>query len=192
MGRRLTQEEAIAVFNSRHGFCYDYSLSVYKGALEPIDVLCPKHGVFTIIANNHKIGFGCKKCRREEILKPIFDEFNRVHQHKYDYSQTKYVADNKRIVIICPEHGAFLKLPSSHLKGSGCNQCQRVKRNTSNLIESFKEIHGKRYDYSLVEFVSSKEKVTIICKDHGEFKQNIYKHLDYQGCPKCARNFKKA
>ena len=48
------------------------------------------------------------------------------------------------------------------------------------------EKHGDKYDYSLVNFFKVKEKVDIICKKHGCFKQSVDNHLRGHGCPKCA------
>jgi hypothetical protein len=52
-------------------------------------------------------------------------------------------------------------------------------------LEKFKSVHGNKYDYSLVEFIDTNEKIIIICPEHGEFKQSIYSHTSGQGCPKC-------
>src|SRR5690606_24900383 len=45
-----------------------------------------------------------------------------------------------------------------------------------------------RYNYDMVHYKSNKEKVTIICKEHGEFFQQPSNHLNGQGCPYCAKN----
>jgi hypothetical protein len=46
-------------------------------------------------------------------------------------------------------------------------------------------VHGDKYDYSLVDFNSIKDKVKIICKIHGEFEQKAENHIKRkQGCPK--------
>lgn len=50
--------------------------------------------------------------------------------------------------------------------------------------------HGDRYDYSLVNYTMSRNKVTIICPDHGEFHQIASNHLRGCGCPQCG-NIKK-
>ena len=52
-------------------------------------------------------------------------------------------------------------------------------------IEKAKEIHGDKYDYSLVEYKNNKTKIKIICKEHGIFEQSPYLHLKGSGCPKC-------
>jgi len=62
-----------------------------------------------------------------------------------------------------------------------------AKLTTEEFIKKAREVHGDKYDYSKVEFVNSKEKVTIICLEHGEFKQTPQKHLSGQGCIKCHR-----
>ncbi len=49
------------------------------------------------------------------------------------------------------------------------------------------EMHGDRYDYSRVEYVDSRTKVVIICREHGPFKQGPSEHWKGQGCPPCAR-----
>ncbi len=49
-------------------------------------------------------------------------------------------------------------------------------------------VHGIRYDYSKVEYTRSNIKVTIMCPEHGEFKQTPAMHLYGSGCPKCCGN----
>ena len=54
-----------------------------------------------------------------------------------------------------------------------------------NVIERFEIVHGDKYDYSLVEYVNSKSKIKIICKEHGIFEQIPNSHLNGNGCKKC-------
>ena len=44
-------------------------------------------------------------------------------------------------------------------------------------IKKAREIHGWKYDYSMVQFKSNKDKVAIICPEHGVFYKTIEKHL---------------
>ncbi len=48
------------------------------------------------------------------------------------------------------------------------------------------QVHGNRYDYSQVEYVTIDTKCIVNCKIHSEFLQTPYKHLQGQGCPECA------
>lgn len=61
-----------------------------------------------------------------------------------------------------------------------------AKLTTEEFIAKAKAVHGDRYDYSKVEYVNNQTKVCIICKEHGEFWQAPYTHLNGHGCPKCA------
>ena len=61
----------------------------------------------------------------------------------------------------------------------------RKKITTEVFIEKARLVHGDRYDYSKVEYVSAKSKVCIICPIHGEFWQRAYNHLHGTGCAKC-------
>ena len=60
------------------------------------------------------------------------------------------------------------------------------KLTTDEFIERAKRIHGDKYDYSKVDYKGSKEKVCIICPEHGEFLQIPSAHLMGNGCKKCA------
>lgn len=60
------------------------------------------------------------------------------------------------------------------------------------LIEKSKETYGDKYDYSLVgETFLTKEKLCIICPEHGVFEKSYEKHINTkQGCPKCSGKFR--
>lgn len=53
-------------------------------------------------------------------------------------------------------------------------------------VKKAKLIHGDKYDYCKVNYVSSTTKVVIICPEHGEFEQTPHGHLRKKGCFKCA------
>ncbi len=114
-----------------------------------------------------------------------------VHGDKYDYSKVEYITAKTKVIIICKIHDEFEQTPSDHLNDRGCNKCGVLKRNdksryTSEIfIEKAEEIHKKLYDYSKVNYIDSKTKVIIICKEHGEFLQAPNKHLQNHRCPKC-------
>ena len=61
---------------------------------------------------------------------------------------------------------------------------------TEEFIERAKNIHGDKYDYSLVEYKNGVSKVKIICYKHGVFEQKPHIHLDCSGCIKCGGNIK--
>lgn len=59
---------------------------------------------------------------------------------------------------------------------------------TEDFIRRAREVHGDRYDYSKVEYVAAKKKVTIICPEHGEFEQTPANHASSRGCHECGGN----
>ena len=62
---------------------------------------------------------------------------------------------------------------------------------TEEFIAKARAVHGDRYDYSKVEYVNSKIKVTIVCPDHRDFEQTPSSHLQSSGCPDCATETKR-
>jgi Zn-finger nucleic acid-binding protein len=59
------------------------------------------------------------------------------------------------------------------------------KLTTEEFIQRAREIHGGKFDYSKINYINNKTKVTIICPEHGEFKQTPSDHLGGSNCPKC-------
>jgi hypothetical protein len=59
------------------------------------------------------------------------------------------------------------------------------KKTTEQFIFEATEIHGYKYDYSLVEYINVKSKVKILCKIHGVFEQTPDMHLSKRGCWYC-------
>jgi hypothetical protein len=60
------------------------------------------------------------------------------------------------------------------------------KLNTAEFVNRSNAVHNNTYDYSLTEYVTTNDKVTIICLLHGEFQQTPKEHLKGSGCTKCA------
>ena len=186
-------EEFISKAREVHKDYYDYSKTVYCGALKKLCVICPEHGEFWITPANHLSGQGCKICgiierskKRKKSIEQFIKESRTVHGDKYDYSKVEYYNIDKKVCIICPEHGEFWQTPYHHLNGCGCPKCVGQGKTTEDVVEEFKKIHGDKYDYSKVEYTNSLKKVCIICPEHGEFWQSPTNHLNGCGCPKCS------
>jgi protein-arginine kinase activator protein McsA len=124
-------------------------------------------------------------------IEKFIERANKVHNYKYDYSLIKYKNIFTNIKIICPIHGEFKQIPHKHLQKHGCQKCgaiRKTKDTTEGFIKKAKEIHGDKYDYSLVEYINRSTKVKIICKVHGMFEQMPQSHLiTRSGCYKCGR-----
>ena len=62
------------------------------------------------------------------------------------------------------------------------------KLNKEIFIEKAKNVHGDKYNYSLVEYINSRTKIKIICPVHGMFEQISKNHLKGSGCSICNKN----
>jgi len=189
--RAKTLIERISHFNAVHTEKYDYSL-----LKEPIrwdskiEVVCPKHGAFTTLVNNHARGAGCIKCshtyqptRAERIEAAV-----KVHGDKYNYSMLPDDIKASTVVsITCPDHGTFCPTIANHINhGSGCPVCANaVKRTNDKFIRQASAVHGNRYGYKHYDEVRGYSKISIICSLHGEFEQTVDAHLAGKGCQSC-------
>ena len=187
---KYTTEEFIQRAREVHGNKYDYSKVVYETGRKKVCIICPEHGEFWQTPQKHLSGQGCARCYGN--VKMTQEEFieraNKIHRGKYDYSKVVYNGYDKKVCIICPEHGEFWQTPHSHLAGQGCQECYGNKRyTTEKFIEKARKVHGDKYNYSKVEYENNKKPVCIICPEHGEFWQAPFNHIiERQGCPKCA------
>ena len=133
-----------------------------------------------------------KKLTKEDFIKRAKE----IHNNYYDYSKVEYINSKTKVCIICPIHGEFWQVPTSHLNKNGCylcgqNKCRKIRNTKDWFISEAKKVHGDKYDYSKVEYNGSRKKVCIICPIHGEFWQEAYIHLKGSGCLKCFNNYKR-
>lgn len=185
-----------------HGDRYDYGRVVYVRDRDKVIITCAKHGDFEQRPSHHLSGSGCAKCGFEETAAKItqraknsfIEKARAVHGVLYDYERVVYVHNRDEIIITCKKHGDFEQTPKAHLKGRGCAKCGLESRATKqsqeakdNFIESSRAVHGDRYDYGRVVYVRAHDKVTITCKEHGDFEQTPNTHLSGKGCYKCGR-----
>ena len=191
---KLTTEEFIKKAREVHGDKYDYSKVEYVNTRTKLCIVCPEHGEFLQWPSDHLRGHECPQCgkvkniqSRQKKIDLFIEEAKEVHGDKYDYSKVEYVNTMTKVRIVCPEHGEFLQRPLNHLNGQGCPQCVgREKLNNKEFIKRAREVHGDKYDYSKVNYVNNRTKVTIICPEHGEFLQRPSGHLSGKGCKKCS------
>ncbi len=192
--KKLTIDEFIKKSNIIHNNIYDYSLVNYKNSSIKIKIICHTHGIFEQTPNNHiSQKQGCPKCagKGKELLE-IIEDFNKIHNFKYDYSLINYKNKRSNLKIICTDHGIFEQISYSHLSGIGCPKCGGSFRTTTEeFINKSNKIHNNKYDYSLVDYKSAHKKVKIICPEHGSFEQSPNGHLRGNKCPKCELDMSK-
>jgi predicted nucleic acid-binding Zn-ribbon protein len=193
---KLTTQEFIKKAEQVHGNKYDYNKVDYIGANKKVEIICQKHGVFLQKPGDHLFGKGCSLCKTEARydVNEFIDRAKKVHGDKYDYSKVNYIGREKKVEIICPEHGSFWQLASSHTTGFGCFKCGCDKsketkiKDTNWFINRAKNIHGDTYDYSKSDYKGKESQIEIICSIHGSFWQLAGNHIHGAGCLKCGQD----
>lgn len=177
-------ESFIREANLVHNNKYLYTNTKYIDCYTKVVITCPIHGDFEQAPTNHLSGDGCVKCS-----KITFEDFllkaRKIHGDKYQYESCNNFKLVSKIKIICPKHGEFWQEARSHLNGAGCLKCSSRRNDNETFIEKALQIHGDKYDYSLVNYSHSHIPVEIICKKHGSFWQTPTNHLYGKGCPLC-------
>ena len=129
----------------------------------------------------------------KQTTQDFIEKARKVHGDKYDYSCTEYMGARYNVSIRCKIHGVFTQIATNHLGGKGCTECSRIKvardqtSNTEEFIKKARNIHGDRYDYSLVDYKNNRTQVEIICKIHEKFLQAPSDHLSGKGCTECGK-----
>ena len=143
----------------------------------------------------------------EMVIKEGHAKFNYKFFYIQDISRTFYKARGKEnnFNIVCLKHKkVFSSNIGAHLKSSFGNcpdccyeyLCLLHRRPLEDILEQANEVHDNKYDYSLIKpedhtNMNKKEKEyhSIICPEHGVFKQTFYVHIhDRCGCPTCGKD----
>jgi hypothetical protein len=125
----------------------------------------------------------------------FIEKANNIHNNKYEYPDI-YINSDTKINIVCPLHGRFMQVPYSHLNGNGCPKCandlcaQLFSKKHDDFVIKANLIHNNKYEY-LEIYKNAHTKIEIECPIHKIFIQSPDKHLQGNGCPKCAGRIRK-
>lgn len=188
---KLTAESFITKARKVHGDKYDYRKTVCpKNSKSKVSISCAVHGDFHMTPNSHLTGQGCPKCAfkghitYEYMVSSAVD----VHGSKYDYSETVYERANKKLTIGCNTCGNKFKVNFGNhiLQKQGCPFCAGKRITTEDWIATATKTHSGQYDYTYSQYFGAKEKVLILCPEHGPFWSGASSHANSgHGCPKC-------
>ena len=145
--KKMTNCEFIKKSIKTHSYKYDYSLVEYKNSHTKIKIICSKHGVFEQNPNSHINGSGCYECKPNFAYSSdrIINEFDRIHNNKYDYSLVEYKNSHTKIKIMCSKHGVFEQKPFKHLQTQGCPKCKLSK----GILKICKILDSKNIKYNM-------------------------------------------
>lgn len=186
----MTQEKFIEKAKKMHGDKYDYSKVVYKGCNNEVIVIDKNTKEEKTVKPKYFLNY--IRITKEEKANIFIKKSKEKFSDRFDYSEVKYADSQTPITLICKEHGEFNIDMYKHLyyEDGGCPLCnsKREKEEKANaFIKKSKEKFGDRFDYSKVVYVNSQTPVILICKEHGEFSVDMYRHLYSKDglCPLC-------
>ena len=135
-----------------------------------------------------------KKLSQEEVINRLI---NKRGTENFDYSKVIYINIRTPIEIFCKKHNkTFSAYTESFIdfRKIGCKECKKEtlrnkkRKSLDKFVSDAKEIHGDKYDYSLVEYKNSKTKITIKCNTcNNIFNQTPNDHLSKKGCKECKK-----
>lgn len=190
MPRKKTQDEFVNELSVSHPNLK--VLGRYSGDKNYVDVCCTIHDyIFSAKPNWLHHGSNCKFCyydrRGKTLRKPLtklLEELNNKHGNNYSYPNIdkEYKTNKDKITIICPIHGAFKQTINHHLRGQGCERCN--KSHLESAIESFLKQNNIEFiqqyrNYSLLgyktlDFYLPKYETAIECQGIQHFKEIEY------------------
>lgn len=178
---RLSSEGHVFIEKNYDGKHYSYLIQDRYGICKMRCSLYRKGSKLTIKAAVNKTEY-------------FINQANEIHNSKYDYSLVQYVDNKNKVKIICPQHGIFEQLPTSHIQGNNCLQCyyNSLKMTKEDFVKKANIRHNNYYNYDEIIYnnneTTSKSKIEQIkCTIHGFFSQLCNDHLNGSGCPYCAR-----
>ena len=131
---KRTIEDIITDAKKVHGDKYIYDKAELVNVNTPMKIICPIHGPFMQRPNDHLRGCGCPSCKADKVsgirtlsFEEMIERADKIHNNKYKYVKESYINASTKMKIICPIHGEFEQLPSSHMMGIGCPKCRYSK-----------------------------------------------------------------
>lgn len=135
---KLSKEEFIEKSIFIFGDKFDYKYLDYINNRTKVKLICKEHDIeFEQVPSKHFLGqIACPICKKLKFARMnafTLDEFiikaNRVHNNKYDYSNSTYINAHTQISIFCKIHNLYFnQTPSDHIyQESGCLICANEK-----------------------------------------------------------------
>lgn len=140
-------------------------------------------------------GCGCANYARKDLDSKQQHVIKYCEEHGFEF--LGWNLENRiKIDIYCPTHDHNMSPYYGNVeKGRiSCKYCKKEKYKPYNLktqekfVEESKQLHGDKYDYSLVEYVNSDTHVKIKCNNCGTVnEQTPAGHLSGRNCKVCAK-----
>lgn len=168
-----------------------------------LDVVCQKHGVFSIRGSEMYAGGGCASCHAERRkVSPkrlsLGSWVDRFKPSDLTYSKVDYRDGMAYVTYTCSAHGDVEQSCEAHQKTGQCKECAK-DRNTLRLksgkvpeqvwLDRFKVSHGDKYSYGAFSYRPANGKliahVELICAEHGTRVVGASNLMNGHGCLEC-------
>jgi hypothetical protein len=196
-----------------YGDSLDASWDTYKGVDTPIQMCCPKHGLFLITPRQLLNGdkrrkvnkiqpHGCWQCAglpdpyQKQPLKAkdiyrrldIIYRLSRAYRHPVlTFQRKRKITTDTRIAATCPRHGTLEHPLQWWLDGKGCEYCTGQAVYYPLWKEYARQVHGDKYEYVGEAPTTATDLIHYICKEHGLIEQRFDIHVSQGcGCKYCA------
>lgn len=133
---------------------------------------------------------------KETPAQAFLAKFNGLRLNKqFDIIEFNYINKYSEIKIKCKTHDCVLNVTGQYIlrairsKITICPECRKNEYFKQWLINA-NIVHNYKYDYSKVNYINSKTKVTVVCPTHGPFNVKPSAHLNAE-CYKCAKEKEK-
>lgn len=128
--QQLTVQQFVDRATQLHNSKYTYDRVTYKNVTTKVDMSCPSHGIFSQTPKDHMTGYGCPECggTKKKSTADFVALAKATHGDKYSYRLVDLKSMNKKVELICPDHGNFFQRPADHVAGSGCPECGKRKQ----------------------------------------------------------------
>lgn len=170
---------------------YEYNTNI------PVEVMCNKHGKFSITTKQLLDGTGCPECYKEfarshkvmpeeEFRKKLLALNPNLTYNPEEYKNT--VSDINFTCNVCGN--SFIRKVNSILyQTAKCPHCNKLTisqertKTTEQYIEDVHKVWGNKYGTEHIIYKGSDKPVTPTCPEHGDFSIEANSFLQGHGCP---------
>ena len=206
---KLSWLQIIDKLKIKFGENVDYSLVPTEGKWKPeqeITLRCIKHNEIktskALYFINNRFNCFCSRCRKDkernyrtatDLRKQLNEKFP-----QYTFKDEDYKGWNRTMEFYCTIHNEYFTAAPINLFKEGscrCPFCTLKKKpgkpmSLEDFIKKAKEVHGNKYDYSLIkeeDWNGINSYIDIRCPEHDEvFNVAARRHLNGKGkCPEC-------
>ena len=164
----LNKEIFLERSNNIHKNYYQYKDNDSYRNRSFITIICKKHGEFKQTIVSHLSGANCFKCTKE--LKSLKTKLNKINLFNEDLNN-----------INIYNYDLYLKKYNLEL-----NEIKLTKYNKNKFINEFNKIFKNKYDYSLLpNLISMRERIEVVCPNHGVFTTTPLLHKRGNDCDLC-------